>query len=64
MNVTNRTILKHLSKLYAIANNVDDECTLLDSIEDESYEMLEYINQVRRRRIKYEREHKGNINKR
>ena len=64
MNVTNRTILKHLSKLYALANHIDDEEKLLDSIEDETYEMLEYINQVRRRRIRDERKCKSDFNKR
>lgn len=52
MTVTQKTILKHLSKLYAIANNTTSEETLLDKIEDELYEMLEYINEVRRRKQK------------
>ena len=64
MEITNRIILKHLSKLYSIANNVQDEDKLLDSIEGEAYEMLEYINQVRRRRIRDERKHKDNNDKR
>lgn len=49
MDVTNKTILKYLSKLYSIAKNVTDKSTLLDKIEDETYEMMEYINKVRRK---------------
>ena len=49
MNVVNATILKHLSKLYSIAKNVTNKSKLLDEIEDECYEMLEYTNQVRRK---------------
>ena len=59
MDITNRTILKHLSKLYYIANNLHDEEKLLDEIEENTYEMLEYINQVRRRRIRDERRRKS-----
>ena len=60
---THKGIFKHLYNLFCIANNTDDIDKLLDGIEDESYEMLEYINQVRRRRMKNERKCKSGNDK-
>lgn len=59
MNATNKIILAYLSKLYSIAKNTTNEEKLLDNIEENCYDMLEYINQVRRRRMKDERRDKG-----
>lgn len=55
MDVTNKTILKYLSKMYALANNITEEDKLLDNIEEECYDMLEYINTIRRRKMRDER---------
>lgn len=55
MDVTNKTILKYLSKMYSIANNTTEEDKLLDNIEENCYDMLEYINTIRRRKMKDER---------
>lgn len=55
MDITNKTILKYLSKMYALAHNITDEDKLLDNIEEECYDMLEYINTIRRRKMKDER---------
>lgn len=55
MDVTNKTILKYLSKMYALAHNITDEDKLIDNIEEECYNMLEYINTIRRRKMKDER---------
>ena len=59
MNATNKVILAYLSKLYSIAKNTSNEEKLLDNIEENCYDMLEYINQVRRRKMKNERRDKG-----
>ena len=59
MNATNKIILTYLDKLYSIAKNTTNEEKLLDSIEENCYDMLEYINQVRRRKMKNERRDKG-----
>lgn len=53
MNVLNKTILKYLCKLYSIANNTTNEDMLLDEIEENCYDMLEYINEQRRRKMKW-----------
>lgn len=55
MDITNKTILKYLSKMYSIANNTSEEGKLLDNIEETCYDMLEYINTIRRRKMKDER---------
>ena len=55
MDVTNKTILKYLSKMYALAHNITEEEKLLDNIEETCYDMLEYINTIRRRKMKDER---------
>ena len=55
MDVTNKTILKYLSKMYALAHNITDEDKLIDNIEEECYNMLEHINTIRRRKMKDER---------
>lgn len=55
LKIVNATILKYLSKLYSIAKNETNEEKLLDNIEDTCYDMLEYINKVRRRKMKDER---------
>ena len=59
MTATNKIILTYLGKLYSIAKNTTNEEKLLDNIEENCYDMLEYINQVRRRKMKDERRDKG-----
>lgn len=63
MDVTNKTILKYLSKMYALVHNITEEEKLLDNIEETCYDMLEYINTIRRRKMKDERR-KNNCNDR
>ena len=62
MNAINKVILKYLWHLYYIANNTENEAKLLDDIEENCYDMLEYINTIRRRKMKDERKHNNRTN--
>ena len=60
MFVKDKAIIKqHISALYWQINNTKEDDKLLDELENISYDMLEYINQVRRRKMKDERRDKG-----
>lgn len=58
MNVKDKAIIKqHISALYWQINNTKGDDKLLDELENISYDMLEYINKLRRRKMKDERKH-------
>lgn len=62
MGAINKVLLKYLGHLYYIANNTENEAKLLDGIEENCYDMLEYINTIRRRKMKDERKHNNSTN--
>ena len=63
MFVKDKTIIKqHISALYWQINNTKEDDKLLDELENISYDMLEYINKLRRRKMKDERKHNNSTN--
>lgn len=63
MFVKDKAIIKqHISALYWQINNTTEDDKLLDELENISYDMLEYINTIRRRKMKDERKHNNCTN--
>lgn len=63
MTIKDKAIIKqHISALYWQINNTKEDDKLLDELENISYDMLEYINKLRRRKMKDERKHNSSTN--